>query len=113
MPDSGDNGIAVRNEEGDFFLPLGVAVRVVPIPELTEVPGAPREVLGIALHEGEVILVLAAGIHGTSLLLCKTEEGLVGLVGLEIAQFDVKRESLPLFNLDRLLEAARAGRKSV
>lgn len=108
-----DSGIAVRNEEGEFFLPQGVAVRVAPIPELTMVPGAPREVLGVALHEGEVILVLAAGIHGTSLLVCNTDDGVIGLVGLEIAQFDVKQESLPPFNLKGLLEAARMGRKSV
>ncbi len=105
-------GIVVESDQGERFLSSSVALRVVPMPELTTVPGAPREVLGVALHEGEVILVLSAGQRTAELLVCRIDDSLVGLAGLQIRRVGVARESLEDFDLHAFVDLAANSRKN-
>lgn len=42
----------------EYAVPDGIAIEVVVLPPLTVVPGAPRHVLGIFAHRGEVMPVV-------------------------------------------------------
>jgi hypothetical protein len=66
------------------FLPVAVAVRVEPPPRVTPVPGAPSELLGITMHEGAVVPVLAIGSRRGEMIVCRNPSELVGVVGAEI-----------------------------
>ena len=52
-------GVVVRVDGELRFLPAAVALKVTPTPKVTTVPGAPAELVGIALHEGTVVPVVA------------------------------------------------------
>ena len=65
------------------FLPASVAVRVAAIPPLTKVPGAPPDLLGIALHEGGVVPVLSIGPAREEMIVCRSDGELVALLGGE------------------------------
>lgn len=82
MPGAG--GIVFRTGEDLWFLPASVASEVLPVPELARVPGAPPELLGVAVHGGEAIPVVAIGPSRSCLLVCSYLGERVGLVGLEV-----------------------------
>ena len=63
------------------FLPAAVTVRVAPSPRVTPVPGAPRELVGIAVHEGAVVPVLSVGDARDEMVVCQHAGELVGIVG--------------------------------
>ncbi len=104
-------GVVVESEQGERFLPSSVVLRVVPMPELTVVPGAPRQVLGAALYEGDVVLVLAAGPGTSDCLICRIDDSLIGLGGVRVVRSGVPQQSLPLFDLRGLVESAANSRK--
>jgi hypothetical protein len=54
------------------------------VPPVTAVPGAPRELLGVGLYEGNVVPVLAVGSAASAMVVCQHAGELVGLVGLEV-----------------------------
>ena len=66
------------------FLPSEVAIRVEPSPRVTPVPGAPSELVGITMHEGAVVPVLAIGSGGGEMIVCQHPSELIGVVGPEI-----------------------------
>ena len=77
-------GIVLRVEPGDdglAFIPASIALRVAPPPATARVPGAPRELVGIAAHEGDVLPVVAIGGGQTAMVVCAASGELVGLVG--------------------------------
>ncbi len=43
------------------FVPASVALAITPRPEIARVPGAPQALLGAALHDGDVVPVIAIG----------------------------------------------------
>lgn len=59
--DAGGLGGVVFRASGElYFLPASVAVKVVPVPEIARVPGAPAELEGVALVDGQIVPVVAA-----------------------------------------------------
>lgn len=75
-------GIVLRVDDGALaFLPASVAVKVAPLPRITRVAGAPFELLGIALHEGEIMPVISIGNARKEMVVCTQAGELLGLVG--------------------------------
>jgi chemotaxis signal transduction protein len=93
-------GVVFRVADALFFLPATVANKVLPMPIVTRVPGAPHDLVGVALVEGETVPVVAVGLlerrasrranndrpraDNRPMLLCDYLGERVGLVGLEI-----------------------------
>jgi hypothetical protein len=71
------------------FVPASVAVCVAATPPLTQVPGAPADLLGIALHEGGVVPVLSIGPARGDMIVCHADGELVALLGGESFQTGV------------------------
>lgn len=68
------------------FLPAASVVRVVVMPLVTPVPGGPPALLGIALHEGTILPVLAVGAARREMLVCQWAGELIGVVGVEVVR---------------------------
>jgi hypothetical protein len=83
--DATRGGLIVRAGGMLQFLPDTVAVRVVPLPPVTPVPGAPPGLLGIGLHDGAALAVLTMGEARGAMVVCQHAGELLGLVGLEVA----------------------------
>lgn len=98
-------GVLFRVGEQLYFLPATTASKVLPMPAVARVPGAPVELVGVALVEGEAVAVVAlgdlesraqrrlvgdrndrAGVRADNrpMLVCTYLGERVGLVGLEI-----------------------------
>jgi hypothetical protein len=85
-------GVVLRVEGALRFVPAATAVRIAPAPEaavLTRVPGAPADLIGIALNEGVILPVVAIGRARREMLVCQHGGDLVGLVGGEVVQTGV------------------------
>jgi hypothetical protein len=85
-------GILLRAGTSLHFVPASVALRVATAPRVTAVPGAPRDLLGIALQGGVVVAVIAIGPDRGEMLVCQHAGELVGLVGARVVRsgsFDV------------------------
>jgi len=89
---AGANGTAVQRRGGvlfragtnDYFLPADVVLRVLSMPKVQPLPGAPPEVLGYALVEGEAALLLGVGQQTAHLVVCAYGTDRVGLVGAQV-----------------------------
>jgi hypothetical protein len=68
------------------FLPATLATRVVPAPRVTSVPGAPPDLLGIAMHEGTIVPVVTIGAARVEMVVCQHAGELLGLVGGEVVR---------------------------
>lgn len=77
-------GVVFRIEQELFFLTATVAVRVEPIPRTGRVPGAPPELLGLALVDGDMIPVVSVGPSRSAMLTVLYLGERVGLVGLDV-----------------------------
>jgi chemotaxis signal transduction protein len=94
-------GVVFRISEELFFLPAAIARKVLPMPGVARVPGAPQDLVGVALVEGQMVPVVAIGPLDTRgsrrpttgarrradnrpMLVCEYLGETVGLVGLEI-----------------------------
>lgn len=93
-------GVVFRTGEGLHFLSAEVAIEVTPRPETARVPGAPPELVGVALVHGEMIPVVALPtarpLAGEGMLVCRVLGERVGLVGLEVVAtglFEVRGEA--------------------
>ncbi|HEY4013219.1 MAG TPA: hypothetical protein VGM06_07765 [Polyangiaceae bacterium] len=63
------------------FVPATVAIRVASPPRITPVPGTPAALVGVTLHEGAVIPVIAIGSARGEMVVCLHGGELVGVVG--------------------------------
>jgi chemotaxis signal transduction protein len=54
-------GVLFRIAERLYFLPAAIATKVMPMPRLARVPGAPAILVGVALVDGEMVPVVAVG----------------------------------------------------
>ena len=54
-------GVLFRVAEQLYFLPATIANKVLPMPGVARVPGAPEELVGVALVEGGMVPVVAIG----------------------------------------------------
>lgn len=87
-------GIVFRVGDEHFFLPATVAVKVLPLPEIARVPGAPPALVGVALVDGEPVPVVAIdvarahaiGASRAAMLVCLHVGERIALVGLEIVR---------------------------
>jgi chemotaxis signal transduction protein len=94
-------GVLFRVADQLYFLPATIASKVLPMPGVAHVPGAPAELVGVALVEGEMVPVVAIGdldargsrrppapdrprADNRPMLVCSYLGERVGLVGLEI-----------------------------
>lgn len=77
-------GVLVRVESVFCFVPASVALRVAPSPRVTSFPGAPPELVGVALYEGQIVPVIAIGSARDEMVVCQHAGELVGLVGGEV-----------------------------
>jgi hypothetical protein len=77
-------GVLLRLEGTLHFVPASVALAVTGAPQIARVPGAPEALLGAALHEGEVVPVIAIGRARESMLVCSYLGEKVGLLGARI-----------------------------
>jgi chemotaxis signal transduction protein len=85
MKDGGRvGGLLVRVDGALRFVPASIALRVAARPRVTPVPGAPAELVGIAIHEGVIVPVVAIGALRGEMIVCQHAGELVGLVGGEI-----------------------------
>jgi hypothetical protein len=66
------------------YLPAAVALRLAPLPQIARVPGGPKELLGIALHGGEILPILEVGSAREAMVVCTFAGALVGLVGARV-----------------------------
>ena len=134
-------GVVFRVADALFFLPATIACKVLPMPGVARVPGAPEELVGVALVEGEMVPVVAIGAldargsrrpagaarrradHRPRLFCTELGER-VGLVGLEIVatgHFDapdaesVVHDGIPavLFDIGSVVGRLREGRWAV
>ena len=102
-------GVLFRVDDVLYFLPASVATKVLPMPNVARVAGAPALLVGVALVDGETLPVVAISdldargsrrpppANGTRadnrpLLVCTVAGEKIGLVGLSIVKtgrFDV------------------------
>jgi hypothetical protein len=74
-------GVLLRVSATLVYVAASDAVKLAAIPHVTRVPGAPEGLLGVALHEGEILPVVAIGGERQSMLVCRHEGVQLGVVG--------------------------------
>jgi chemotaxis signal transduction protein len=77
-------GLLVRVNGALRLVPAAVALRVAPAPRVAPVPGAPPELMGVTMHEGSIVPVVAIGSSRSEMIVCQHATELIGLVGAEI-----------------------------
>ncbi len=93
--DAKRGGVLVRVQDALWFIPASSAIRVASAPRVTPVPGAPPELLGIALHAGVVLPVIAIGPARAEMVICRHAGELLGVVGGSVVRsgsFDVSAD---------------------
>jgi chemotaxis signal transduction protein len=134
-------GVVFRVGDAQFFLPATIAAKVLPMPGVARVPGAPVDLVGVALVEGEMVPVVAIGeldgrgsrrppptqrsrADNRPMLVCTYLGERVGLVGLEIVAtgfFEATDPEhvehggapAPLFDVGEVVARLREGRWAV
>jgi hypothetical protein len=78
-------GVVMRVAGLLVFVPAASALKLSAFPQITRVPGGPEDLLGVALHEGEIIPVVAIGPEREAMLVCAYAGSLIGVVGGRVA----------------------------
>lgn len=132
MPKAAPQGGVLFRVDGELcFLPASVAVKIVPVPEMARIPGAPSELRGVALVDGNMIpIVNAVGARtpsfaGGAMLVCTVLGESIGLVGIDVVatgRFDAGRqpgevihgdERARVFDVASVIARVRDGRWAV
>jgi hypothetical protein len=74
------------------FLPASTAVHVGPVPRVTPLPGAPPELIGVAIHEGTIVPVVSIGAARAEMVVCQHAGEVLGVIGGQVVRtglFDV------------------------
>lgn len=74
-------GVVLRVDGALRFIPAHVAVRVAWAPPITTVPGAPAELIGVALQAGAIVPVVAVGPERAEMIVCLHAGELIGIIG--------------------------------
>lgn len=134
-------GVVFRVAEARYFLPATTASKVLPLPGIARVPGAPVDLVGVALVDGEMVPVVDVGggevppsrravtpgrprTDNRPMLLCTCLGERVAIVGLDIvatglfealADGSVVHDGLPapLFDVGAVIERLRESRRAV
>jgi hypothetical protein len=77
-------GVLLRIDGALHFVPASVALAISPAPEITRVPGAPEQLLGVALHDGDVVPVIAIGAARGAMLVCSYLGEKLAIMGAHI-----------------------------
>jgi hypothetical protein len=77
-------GLVLRVQGVLFFLPAALVEEIVPLPQVTKLPGAPEELLGIALHRDGLVPVIAVDRARDAAIVCCLEGERLALAGAEI-----------------------------
>jgi hypothetical protein len=88
-------GVVLRVEGTLYFIPAATAIHVGPVPLVTAIPGAPPELVGVAMHEGTIVPVVSVGSGGAEMIVCQHAGELLGVIGAHVVQtglFDVVPE---------------------
>jgi hypothetical protein len=85
--------VILRVDEALSFLPATIAMAIAPAPQVARVAGSPAALLGLALHGGDVIPVIAIGAARDALIVCSYLGEKIGLMGARI-------EATGLFEVD-------------
>jgi hypothetical protein len=123
-PESNSSGaVLFRVGRHLHFLPATVAVRIVPVPPLGRVPGAPNELAGLALVDGEVVPVMSVGGSRSAMIVVAYLGERVGIVGVDLVatgRFDAVSDQLVyageharLFDMSALIARVRDTRWAV
>jgi chemotaxis signal transduction protein len=119
-------GVVFRAAGELHFLPANVAIKLIPTPEIARVPGAPPDLVGVALVDGETLPVVAVGelprTRGAMLVVSHVGER-IALVGLEVlatGRFEGDRDQITFgdhiarpFDVGALVARVRDGRWQV
>jgi hypothetical protein len=84
-------GVLLRVEGALVYVSAAETLKLAPIPIITRVPGAPEGLLGVALHEGEILPVVEIGTRRESMLVCVHAGARLGIVGgsvVEVGMFE-------------------------
>jgi chemotaxis signal transduction protein len=133
-------GVVFKVAESRYFLPATTASKVLPMPGVARVPGAPADLVGVALVEGEMVPVVDVGgdapparravtaarprTDNRPMLVCNCLGERIGLVGLEVvatglfettSDEGVVHEGLPasLFDVAAVIARLRESRWAV
>lgn len=121
-------GVVFRIDGEPWFLPASIATKVIAAPTVARVPGAPPELRGVALVDGNIIPVIELGsatLEREAMLVCTVLGERVGLVGVEIvatgrfeaagASGEVKTsgETARTFDVTSVIARVREGRWAV
>jgi hypothetical protein len=77
-------GVLLRVGGALHFVPAPLAVAVAPAPQVARVAGAPAALVGVAVHDGDVIPVLSIGHERGPMLVCAYLGEKIGLTGARI-----------------------------
>jgi hypothetical protein len=100
MSGSKRGGVLLRVGGELVFVPASVAVSVGPVPLITRVPGAPADLLGIALDKDEILPVVAIGDLREAMVVCNYRGESIGLVGgalVASGMFEVDADEAVIF----------------
>lgn len=129
--DASVGGVVLRIAKKRFFLPASIAIKVLPMPVVARVPGAPPDLVGVALVEGEMVPVVAvaelvparSGRDNRPMLVCSFRGERIGLVGLEVVatgkfigdetHIDHEGERIEAFDVAAVLARLEEGRWAV
>lgn len=123
-------GIVFRAAGALAFLPAKIAIKVMPLPDVARIPGAPVEVLGVTLVDGETTPVVCVTVPWTRprsgsipMLVIGVAGERVGLVGIEVlasGHFESHRDGVIhdgivalSFDVTALVTRVRGGRWAV
>ena len=81
MGDARRGGLLLRVDGTLVFVPASTALRIAPKPEVVRVAGAPAELLGVTVDEGEILPVVAIGSEIGPMVVCVCASELLGIVG--------------------------------
>ncbi|MFO0676939.1 MAG: hypothetical protein U0169_10410 [Polyangiaceae bacterium] len=84
--DASRGGVVVDTGCSWMLVTADVALRIVPETSVAHVPGGPRELLGVTLHEGALVPVLAIGASQGSMIVCEVVGELVVLSGAKVVR---------------------------
>jgi hypothetical protein len=77
-------GVVLRVDGTFYFIAASTAVHVGPVPLVTAVPGAPPELVGVAMHEGTIVPIVSVGSGGAEMVVCQHAGELLGVIGAHV-----------------------------
>ncbi len=74
-------GIVLDAQGALHFIPASMAIHIAPSPRITAIPGGPPELVGVAMHEGTIVPVVAIGPARGEMIVCQHAGETLGVIG--------------------------------